>query len=134
MSFEDVEDLSNKMGNLQCSEDKTISDIKVNVGYTGPSHTIDSHETGYENKGPSHTIDSHETGYKNKGPLDEDEPATDPKFKNPQFWFDAVVGQVKSLQTAVSVPLLQVVKVFERDPAKFKQWVKDIERYAQMSR
>ena len=125
MSFGDVEDLSNKMGNLQCSEDKTISDIKVNVGYTGPSHTIDSHETGC----------------KNKGPLDEDDPVMDPKFQkpdpkfqNPQFWFDAVVGQVKSLQTAVSVPLLQVVKVFEGDPAKFKQWVKDIERYAQMSR
>ena len=45
-----------------------------------------------------------------------------------------IAGQVKGLQTAISVPLLQVVKTFEGDPSKFKQWAKDVERYAQMAR
>ena len=45
-----------------------------------------------------------------------------------------LAGQVKGLQTAISVPLLQVVRTFEGDPSKFKQWIKDIERYAQMAR
>ena len=34
----------------------------------------------------------------------------------------------------MSVPLLQVVQVFNGDVSKFKHWVKDVERYATMAR
>ena len=45
-----------------------------------------------------------------------------------------IANQVKGLQTAISVPLLQVVKTFEGDSSQFKQWVKEIEKYAQIAR
>ena len=60
--------------------------------------------------------------------------ATDESEDDPKVLLKTMLGQVKSLQTAVSVPLLQVVKTFDGDSTKFKQWVKDVERYSQMAR
>ena len=54
--------------------------------------------------------------------------------ENGEDAFKWIANQVKGLQTAISVPLLQVVKTFEGDSSQFKQWVKDIEKYAQMAR
>ena len=45
-----------------------------------------------------------------------------------------IANQFKGLQTAISVPLLQVVRSFEGDPSQFKDWVKEIEKYAHMAR
>ena len=45
-----------------------------------------------------------------------------------------IANQVKGLQTAISVPLLQVVRSFDGNPSQFKEWVKDIEKYAHMTR
>ncbi|KAK3108899.1 hypothetical protein FSP39_018195 [Pinctada imbricata] len=45
-----------------------------------------------------------------------------------------IAHQVKGLQTAISVPLLQVVRSFEGDSSQFKEWVKEIEKYAHMAR
>ena len=46
----------------------------------------------------------------------------------------SMFGYIKALQTVMPVPFLQVVKTFNgHDGTDFKQWVKDIERYAQMA-
>ena len=46
-----------------------------------------------------------------------------------------VLSHMKALQTAMTIPLLEVVKTFDgHDGTKFKQWVKYIERYARMAR
>ena len=45
-----------------------------------------------------------------------------------------IANQFIGLQTAISVPLLQVVRSFEGDPSQFKDWVKEIEKYAHMAR
>ena len=41
---------------------------------------------------------------------------------DPKYWMKEALDQFKTLTTAVSVPLLQIVKVFEGDPLKFKTW------------
>ena len=117
---EDVEMLSARMGNLQCQEhdkkdvsSETIDKIKEDVGYQGPSMSP---------MGLGSKIRCEQS----KEPLDEDDPKL--IMKN-------VFSHMKALQTAMTFPLLQVVKTFDgHDGTKFKQWVKDIERYAQMAR
>ena len=68
----------------------------------------------------SDSEDTHE-----KEPLDTDDP---------KWWAKTALDQLKALQTAVSVPLFSIVQTFEGDPTQFKQWVRNIERYAQMAR
>ena len=48
---------------------------------------------------------------------------------DPKGWLKAVLNQVKSMQTALSVPLLNVVSLFNGDAENVQQYVKDIERY-----
>lgn len=48
-------------------------------------------------------------------------------------WILYILNQVKSLTAAIAVPINQVITIFEGDPGKFKQWIKDIEKYAKMS-
>ena len=62
---------------------------------------------------------------KEKEPLDTDDP---------KWLAKTALDQLKALQTAVSVPLFSIVQTFEGDPTQFKQWVRNIERYAQMAR
>ena len=107
----EVDQLTGQMSGLQCDDKKSedpIEKIKQQVGYSGSSH-----------------FGLNMANEKNKEPIDEDDP---------KFWLRTMLGQVKSLQTTMSVPLLQVVQVFNGDGSKFKQWVKDVERYATMAR
>lgn len=46
---------------------------------------------------------------------------------------NSILNQVKSLTAAIAVPNNQVITIFEGDPGNFKQWIKDIEKYAKMS-
>lgn len=43
------------------------------------------------------------------------------------------INQIKAMTAALSIPLSSVVTPFEGDPRKFKQWVKEVEKYALMS-
>ena len=43
------------------------------------------------------------------------------------------INQIKAMTAALSIPLSSVVTPFEGDPAKFKQWVKEVEKYALLS-
>ena len=61
----------------------------------------------------------------NQEPLDEDDP---------KLFMKSMFSQIKALQTAMTVPLLQAVKTFTGNSNEFKQYVKDIERYAQMAK
>ena len=67
----------------------------------------------------------HKDKIKDKEPIDENDP---------RIWMKQALDQVKTLTTAVSVPLLQVVRIFEGDPNSFKTWEREIERYAQMAK
>ena len=51
------------------------------------------------------------------------------EFDDPKGLLKTVLDQVKSLQTSFSVPLLSVVPLFNGDAEKFRQYVKDVERY-----
>ena len=53
---------------------------------------------------------------------------------DPKMFMKQALDQFKTLTTAVSVPLLQIVKIFEGEPSKFKTWEREIERYAQMAK
>ena len=53
---------------------------------------------------------------------------------DPKGWLTSVLNHVKSLQTALSVPLLNVVSLFNGDAENVQQYVKDIERYLQLAR
>lgn len=46
---------------------------------------------------------------------------------------DFFFGQVKAMTAALSVPLSSVITPFEGDSKKFKQWVKEVEKYGLMS-
>ena len=48
--------------------------------------------------------------------------------------YNLVVGHMKALQTAISVPLLSVVAKFDGDSEKYRTWVRELERYAQMAK
>lgn len=43
------------------------------------------------------------------------------------------MGQVKAIAAALSVPLFSVITPFEVDASKFKQWIKEIEKYGVLS-
>jgi hypothetical protein len=43
------------------------------------------------------------------------------------------ISQIKAMTAALSIPLSSVVTPFEGDPTKFKQWIKEVEKYALMS-
>lgn len=57
-----------------------------------------------------------------------------PKENDEQRFERVALEQLKALQTAISVPLFSIVHTFEGDPKQFKQWCRNIERYAQMAR
>ena len=61
----------------------------------------------------------------NQEPLDEDDP---------KLFMKSMFSHMKTLQTAVAVPLLQVVKPFNGISSIFKQFVKDIEKYAPLAK
>ena len=46
---------------------------------------------------------------------------------------DFFIGQVKAITAALSVPLSSVITPFEGDAQKFKQWIKEVEKYSVMS-
>lgn len=46
---------------------------------------------------------------------------------------DFFISQVKAVTAALSVPLSSVITPFEGGPRKFKQWLKEVEKYAVMS-
>ena len=50
------------------------------------------------------------------------------------MWLRQALDHIKTLTTAISVPLLQVVKIFEGDPTAYKTWERELERYAQMAK
>ena len=60
-----------------------------------------------------------------RAPLDENDP---------KVIMREALDQFKTLTTAVSVPLFQVVKTYNGDPNKFKIWEREVERYAQMAK
>ena len=112
---EDVEMITSQMGDLQCQEnDKkdVSSDIKGNMGFGGPSLCPIG-------------VGSMSNCEHNQEPLDEDDP---------KLIMKSMFSHIKALQTAVTVPLLQLVKPFTGDSTEFKQYVKDIEKYAQMAK
>lgn len=39
---------------------------------------------------------------------------------------------MNAIQTSMAVPLFKIVNAFHREPTQFKQWIKDVERYAQL--
>lgn len=43
------------------------------------------------------------------------------------------MSQLREVTAALSVPLSSVITPFEGDPRKFKQWFKEVEKYALMS-
>lgn len=45
-----------------------------------------------------------------------------------------IMETFQALRTAVSVPLFSIVQTFEGNPSQFKQWVRNLERYAQMAK
>lgn len=57
----------------------------------------------------------------------------DDEDTNIKEWLNSILNQVKSVTAAIAVPINQVITIFEGDPGKFKQWIKDIEKYAKMS-
>jgi hypothetical protein len=64
--------------------------------------------------------------------LDEDDmPGFGPRER---AIFGTVLGHLKSLQTAVSVPLFDIVHKFDGDSRNFRTWVNEIERYQQIAR
>lgn len=46
---------------------------------------------------------------------------------------DFLMSQMRAVTAALSVPLSSVITPFEGDPRKFKQWLKEVGKYALMS-
>lgn len=46
---------------------------------------------------------------------------------------DFFIGQVKAITSALTVPLSSVITPFEGDASKYKQWIKEIEKYGLLS-
>lgn len=57
----------------------------------------------------------------------------EPKHPKPDDEKDFFISQVKAVTAALSVPLSSVITLFEVDPRKFKQWLKEGKKYALMS-
>lgn len=76
------------------------------------------------NEGMSSNSFPSTSGKGNVGNDDED--------TNIKEWMNSILNQVKSVTAAIAVPINQVITIFEGDPGKFKQWIKDIEKYAKM--
>lgn len=47
---------------------------------------------------------------------------------------DDMIGHLKALQNALSVPLFQIIEPFGGNPMCYKKWVKEIQRYAQLTK
>ena len=115
---EGIDLITSHMGSLKCQENdkKDVSldnfDIKENVGNLGPSRCPIG-------------IGSMSNTEHNQEPLDEDDP---------KLLMKSMFSHMKALQTAVAVPLLQVVKPFNGVSSEFKQFLKDIEKYAQLAK
>jgi hypothetical protein len=45
-----------------------------------------------------------------------------------------VFSHLKALQTAVSIPLFEVVHKFDGDPRNFRTWIRELERYKQIAK
>ena len=88
-------------------------------------HGVANEETEFQRVQRDYEKLFHKDKIKDKGPIDENDP---------RIWMKQALDQVKTLTTAVSVPLLQVVRIFEGDPNSFKTWEREIERYAQMAK
>jgi hypothetical protein len=58
---------------------------------------------------------------------------TQPQFKRQDDDKEFFISQIKAITAALSIPLSSVVTPFEGDPTKFKQWIKEVEKYALMS-
>ena len=114
-----VDIITGEMGDLQCQEND-----KKDVS----SETIDNKET-FGNLGPS--LCPIGVGFmsnsENHEPLDEDDPKLFMKICQ-------VISHMKPLQTAVAVPLLQVVKPFNGVSVECKRFVKDIEGCVQLAK
>jgi hypothetical protein len=74
---------------------------------------------------------SHDTHDQNDSLDEDDMPGFGPREK---VLFGTVLGHLKSLQTAVSVPLFDIVHKFDGDSRNFRIWVNEIERYQQIAR
>ena len=93
---EDVEMKTSQMGDLQSQENdkKDVSlDIKGNMGFGGPSLCPIG-------------VGSMSSSEHNQEPLDEDDP---------KLLMKSMFSHIKALQTAMTVPLLQLVKPFTGD-------------------
>ena len=111
----DNEDVEMVTSHLHCQDNdkKDVSlDIKENMGFGGPSLCPIG-------------VGSMSNCEHNRVPLDEDDP---------KLFMKSMFSHIKALQTAMTVPLFQVVKPFKGVSSEFKQYVKDIERYAQMAK
>jgi hypothetical protein len=65
-------------------------------------------------------------------PLDEDDmPGLSERGKS---MFGTVLRHLKALQTAVSVPMFDVVHKFDRDSRNFRTWTLELERYQQIAK
>jgi hypothetical protein len=84
------------------------------------------------------TSDNPSTGDTTPGPpqsgvfLDEDD-LGDFNERERKF-FGTVFGHLKALQTAVSIPLFEVVHKFDGDPRNFRTWIRELERYSQIAK
>jgi hypothetical protein len=65
--------------------------------------------------------------------LDEDELGEGWDEKDKKL-FGTVCGHLKALQTAVSIPLFEVVHKFDGDPRNFRTWIRELERYSQIAK
>lgn len=45
---------------------------------------------------------------------------------------DFFIGPVKTMTATLSVPLSSVINLFEGDPRKFQQWIKEVEKFGAM--
>lgn len=57
----------------------------------------------------------------------------DDEDTNIKEWMNSILSQVKSITAAIVVLIIQAITIFEGDPVKFKQWIKYIEKYVNMS-
>jgi hypothetical protein len=144
----DLDDLCNEFGGMATSEGEQLSwdhadqELLYTRTMTAPMTTMttmtDTTTTpsflpqggGATSQFMPHSSSQEEERPSDRIPLDEDDMGMNPKDKS---MMDMVVGHIKALQTAVSVPLFEVVKRFDGNPSNFKQWVRDIDRYAQMA-
>ena len=61
------------------------------------------------------------------------ETPTQPQSRRQDDDKEFFINQIKAMTAALSIPLSSVVTQYEGDPRKFKQWIKEIEKYALLS-